>query len=145
MNLEKINEEFYEFSSDKDDIVEVDGLNPSFQNLIIFDDFLTEKDQSLIKDLFIRGRKKNCSVIYLTQSYYSTPKDIRLNCNYFIFYQISKRQEMVMILRDDCTDLTKDEFIKKYREATRNTFDFFMIELQGSKKTYRMNFDQILQ
>jgi hypothetical protein len=67
------------FSSSKDDIVNVDDLDKEYQNLIMFDDFVTEADQHLIIDLFIRSRKKNCSLIYLTQSYFSTPKDIQLN------------------------------------------------------------------
>jgi hypothetical protein len=52
------------FSSSKDDIVKVDDLDKEYQNLIIFDDFVTKKDQHLIEDLFIKGRKKNCSLIY---------------------------------------------------------------------------------
>jgi hypothetical protein len=52
------------FSSSKDDVVKVDDLDKEYQNLIIFDDFVTKKDQHLIEDLFIKGRKKNCSLIY---------------------------------------------------------------------------------
>jgi hypothetical protein len=74
--------EIAHFSSNKSDIVQVDNLDKEYQNLIIFDGFVTEKDEDLIIDLFIRGRKKNASVIYLTQSYFSTPKDIRLECSY---------------------------------------------------------------
>jgi GTPase SAR1 family protein len=51
------------FSSSKDDIVNVDELDKGYQNLIIFDDFVTEADQHLIIDLLIRSRKKNCSLI----------------------------------------------------------------------------------
>lgn len=144
-NNYNIDEDFYIFSSDKDDIIDVDDLDPNFQNLIIFDDFLTERDQSLIKDLFIRGRKKNCSVIYLTQSYYSTPKDIRLNCNYFIIYQISNKREIDMILQDNCPDLTKDQFIKKYNLAIKDKFNFFTIDLKDPDKKYRKNLDIILK
>jgi predicted ATPase len=70
------------FSSNKSDIVQVDDLDKEYQNLIIYDDFVTEKDEDLIIDFFIKGRKKNVSVIYLIQSYFSTPKDIRLQCGY---------------------------------------------------------------
>ena len=60
------------FSSSKDDIVNVDELDKECQNLVIFDDFVTEADQRLIQDLFIRGRKKNCSLIYLTQLFFNS-------------------------------------------------------------------------
>jgi hypothetical protein len=69
---------FAYFLSDKIHIIKVHQLDKQYQNLIIFDDFVTQKDQNLIIDLFIRGRKKNTSVIYLTQTYFSTLKDIRL-------------------------------------------------------------------
>jgi hypothetical protein len=83
---EKHNEpiEIAYFSSDKNDTIKVDDLDKEYQN----DDFVTEKDQNLIIDLFIRGRKKNASLIYLSQGYFSTPNDIILQCNYFVFFNI---------------------------------------------------------
>ena len=51
------------------------------QKLVIFDDYVCEKNQRQIINYFIQGRHKNCSVIYLSQSFYKTPRDIRLNCS----------------------------------------------------------------
>ena len=48
------------------------------QKLVIFHDYVCEKNQRQIIDNFIQGRHKNCSVIYLKQSFYKTPRDIRL-------------------------------------------------------------------
>ena len=45
------------------------------QKLVIFDDYVCEKNQRQIVDYFIQGRHKNCSVIYLSQSFYKTPRD----------------------------------------------------------------------
>ena len=53
------------------------------QKLVIFDDYVCEKNQREIVDYFIQGRHKNYSVIYLSQSFYKTPKDIRLNCSHY--------------------------------------------------------------
>ena len=53
------------------------------QKVVIFDDYLCEKNQRQLIDYFIQGRHKNCSVIYLSQSFYKTPKDIRLNCCHY--------------------------------------------------------------
>ena len=47
------------------------------KKLVIFDDYVRERDQRQLIDYFIQGRHKNCSVIYLSQSFYKTPKDIR--------------------------------------------------------------------
>ena len=132
------------FSSSKDDIVNVDDLDKEYQNLIIFDDFVTEADQHLIIDLFIRSRKKNCSVIYLTQSYFSTPKDIRLQCNYFIFYNISKERELLNIQKDHCLDVDKYTFKEYFIKATLKPYNFFLIDKKSKELRFRKNFDIVL-
>jgi hypothetical protein len=62
-------------------------------------DFVNEKYQDLIIDLFIRWRKKNASIIYLTLNYFSTPKDIRLQCNYLVFFNILNHRKVLEIQR----------------------------------------------
>ena len=56
------------------------------QKLVVFDDYVCEKNQRQIVDYFIQGRHKNCSVMYLSQSFYKTPRDIRLNCSHYCIY-----------------------------------------------------------
>ena len=70
-----------------DEIIPVQDLDSDSQKIVIFDDFVCDKNQKPLVDYFIRGRHKNCSVIYLSQSYYKTPKDIRLNCSHFSIYE----------------------------------------------------------
>ena len=67
------------------------------QKLIIFDDYVCEKNQRQIVDYFIQGRHKNCSVIYLSQSFYKTPRDIRLNCSHYCIYDFPSSRERNMI------------------------------------------------
>ena len=63
------------------------------QKLVIFDDYVCEKNQRQIVDYFVQGRHKNCSVIYLSQSFYKTPRDIRLNCSHYcIFFHLQERE-----------------------------------------------------
>lgn len=130
------------FSSNKDDIARVDDLNPDLQNLVVFDDFVTEKDQKIIEDLFIRGRKRNISLVYITQSYFSTPKDIRLQCNYFIFYNLFNKREMLQIQMDHAADLKKETFMQLYSYAVSKPHDFFLIDKKAKYLTmrYRKNF-----
>jgi hypothetical protein len=111
---------------------------------IIFDDFVTEADQHLIIDLFIRSRKKNCSLIYLTQSYFTTPKDIRLQCNYFVFYNISNERELTDIQRDHSLDIDKETFKAYFNEATSEPYSFFLIDKKSREMRFRRNFDDIL-
>jgi len=132
------------FSSRKDDIVNVDELDKEYQNLVIFDDFVTEADQHLIIDLFIRSRKKNCSLIYLTQSYFSTPKDIRLQCNYFVFYNISNERELSEIQRDHCLDIDKETFRKYFNIATSEPYNFFLVDKKSRELRFRKNLGHIM-
>ena len=78
---------FVEYSNTMNDVYEnIDNYNPNRKRkiLIVFDDMIADimtnkKFQSLIKELFIRCRKLNISVVFITQFYFSVPKDIRLN------------------------------------------------------------------
>ena len=60
-----------------DDMKPVNSLERDSQKIVTFDDFICNKNQKPLIDYFIQGRHKNCSVIYLSQSFYKTPKDIR--------------------------------------------------------------------
>ena len=73
-----------------DDIKPVNSLESDAQKIVIFDDFICVKNQKPLIDYFIQGRHKNCSVIYLSQSFYKTPKDIRLNWLFMISLALMK-------------------------------------------------------
>ena len=74
-----------------------DMQNTDLQRVIIFDDFVCEKNQKPLIGYFIQGRHKNCSVIYLSQSYYATPKPIRLNCPHLALYDFPSNRERNLI------------------------------------------------
>ena len=83
------------------EIKPVSEMNNVNQKLVIFDDFVCEKNQAPLIDYFIRGRHENCSVIYLSQSYYKTPKDIRLNCSHFCIYEFPSANEKSLLCREN--------------------------------------------
>lgn len=120
------------FSPLSNDIVHIDSLDKEQQNLIIFDDFVTEKSQENIVDLFIRGRKKNASVIYLTQSYYKTPKDIRLQCNYFALFKIKNKREIIEIEKELGGSTNRQSFFKYLHEYTSEPHGFLFIDQKTS-------------
>ena len=78
---------FIECSNAMDDVHQnIDDYNPSRKrkNLIVFDDLIPDlmsnkKFQAIIKELFIRCRKLNISLVLITPSYFRVPKDVRLN------------------------------------------------------------------
>ena len=75
--------------------------NPTTEKkiLIVFDDMIADimtnrRFQAIIKELFIRCRKLNISLVFITQSYFSVPKDVRLNSTHYLITKINNRKEL---------------------------------------------------
>ena len=116
-----------------DDIVPVENLmDNTAQKIVIFDDFVCDKNQKPLIDYFIRGRHKNCSIIYLSQSFYGTPKDIRLNCSHFCTYVFPSSNERNLISRELGVD--KEQYIN----ATNKPYSFLYVD--KPKKLIKRNF-----
>ena len=116
-----------------DDIVPVENwMDNTAQKIVIFDDFVCDKNQKPLIDYFIRGRHKNCSVIYLSQSFYGTPKDIRLNCSHFCIYEFPSSNERNLISRE--LGVNKEQYIN----ATNKPYSFLYVD--KPKKLIKRNF-----
>jgi len=118
------------------DIKPIEDYNPQFQNLIIFDDFLTDKKANhLINDYFIRSRHRNCSVIYLSQLYYKANDDslseIRKNCNYFALFK-GLKSSLPSMYGELGGMLDKDTFYDMYSECTKKDYGFMVVDLKTS-------------
>ena len=93
---------FTEHSSSMDDILEnIEDYNKKRKRkiLIAFDDMIShvmsdKKAQQVLKDFFIRCRKLNTSLCFLTQFYFSVPKDVRLNCTHYIIFKLNNKREL---------------------------------------------------
>ena len=97
------------------------------KNLIVFDDMIAEvkanqKLQAIIEELFIRCRKLNIPLAFITQSYFSVPKDVRLNLTHLIL-KINNRKELKNIATDHSADIDCNEFKKTFRECTKEPFN----------------------
>ena len=92
---------FIEYFSSMDDILDnIEDYNKKRKRkiLIVFDDMISQvmsdkKVQQILKELFIRCRKLNISLCFLTQSYFSVPKDVRLNCTHYIIFTLNNKRE----------------------------------------------------
>ena len=115
-----------------DEIKPVDSLDSDSQKIVIFDDFICDKNQKPLIDYFIQGRHKNCSTIYLSQSFYKTPKDIRLNCSHYVIYEFPSNNERNLISRE--LNVTKDQ----YERATKKPYSFMYVD--KPKKMVKRNF-----
>ena len=82
---------FIEYSNDMQDVYKnIEDCNPGKESkrLIVFDDMIADminnkKLNSIVTEFFIRGRKLNISIVFITQSYFKVPKNVRLNSTHF--------------------------------------------------------------
>ena len=75
-----------------DEILPLEELPIDNQKIVVFDDLVCESNQNSIINYFINGRHRKCSVIYLTQTYYKVPKNIRDNCSHFCVFNFIPRE-----------------------------------------------------
>ena len=101
--------------------------------LIVFDDMIADimtnkKFQAIIKELFIRCRKLNISLVFITQSYFSVTKDVRLNSSHYLIMKINNRKELQNIVIDHSADIDYKDFVKTYRKCTKEPYNFLTID-----------------
>ena len=91
-------------------------------------DIMTNKRfQSIIKELFIRCRKLNISLIFITQSYFSVPKDVRLNSTHYLIMKINNKRELQNIAINHSADIDYEDFIKIYGECINEPSNFLIL------------------
>ena len=103
------------------------------KKIIAFDDMVADiitnkKFQAIIKELFIRCRKLNISLVFVIQSYFSLPKDVRLNPTNYLIMKISNKRELQNIAFNHSANIDYKDFIRIYRECTRKPFNFLTID-----------------
>ena len=86
------------------------------------------KFQAIIKELFIRCRKVNISLVFITQSHFSVPKDVRLNSTHYLIIKIKNNKELQNIAINHSADINHKDFAKIYRECTKNRILFLTID-----------------
>ena len=74
--------------------------------------------------MFIRCRKLNISLVFITQSYFSVPKDVRLNTAHYFIMKINNRIEFKNIATDYSADIDYNDFKKIYRKCTKEPHNF---------------------
>ena len=77
-------------------------------------------------ELFIRGRKLNISLVFITQSYFKVPKDVRLNTTHFFIAKIPNKRELQQIAINHSSDISTKDFTNIYRECTAEPYSFFV-------------------
>ena len=121
---------FIECSNTMNDLYEnIDNyiLKIKIKILIVFNDtiadiMINKKFQSIIKELFIRCRKQNISLVFITQSYFSVPKDVTSNSTHYLIIKINNKRELKNIATNHSADIDYKDFVEIYRECTKEPY-----------------------
>ena len=123
-----------EYSNDMHDVYKnIEDYNPGKNRnvLIVFDDMIADminnkKLDLIVTELFIRGRKLNISIVFITQSYFKVPKDVRLNSTHFFIMKIPNKRELQQIALNHSSDIDFKDFMKIYKKYTKEPYSFLV-------------------
>ena len=97
----------------------------------------TEKNLKCVIDIFVRGRKQYASIIFISQSYFGVPTEVRTNCDYFIFTRGLRGNELIQIAKDQSSSVSKDKFKELYSRATQEGYNFLLVDSQTTNPAMR--------
>ena len=125
-----------EFSNDMHNVYKnIDNydLNKENKILIVFDDVIADminnkKLNSIVTELFIRLRKLNISLVFISQSYFKVPKEVRNNSTYFFIMKIPNKRELQPIAINHSSDINTRDYIDIYRKCTDKPDSFLIID-----------------
>jgi hypothetical protein len=144
---DKLKDNGVEIVEGLDNLPDVDSFDKTVQSLVVLDDLVLEKNQKQIEEFYIRARKRGCSLLYISQSYFLTPKTIRNNLTHIFIKQVSSLKNLTRIMNEYALGIDKKVFRDMYDLATHNKPDFLLVDLEASnpKMKFRKNFDQVLE
>lgn len=128
--------------TDDPNIIEDPTKLKKMKNLIIFDDLITMKDQTIPQMMFTRGRHNNCACIYLSQNFHSVDKLIRRNANFFILFEQNDRS-LTELLKDISVG-NRTEF-KKFTKNIWSKNDYGYVCINLDKKSHGRYFTDLIQ
>ena len=105
----------------------IEDYNPrkSRKVLIVFDDMIADminnkKSNPIMTELFIRGRKLNIFIIFITQSYFKVPKDVRLKSTHFFIMKSVDKRELQQTALNHSLHIDFKNFMKIYKKTLKN-------------------------
>ena len=133
---------FIEYSNDMNDVLDdINNYNKNIDKkvLIFFDDMIadimrSEKFKAIVKELFIGCRKLNICIVFITQSYFRTPKDARLNITHYILVEIGNKKELKSIAEENSGHLAFKVFLKIYNYCTKEPYSFMLVDIRPTAR-----------
>ena len=125
---------FMEYSNDMQDVYKnIEDYNPIKKRkiLIVFNDMIADmidnnKLNPVVTELFIRCRKLNISIFFITQSYFKVPKDVRLNSTHFFIMKIPNKRELQQIALNHSSDIDFKDFMNIDKKCTAEPYSFLV-------------------
>ena len=125
---------FMEYSNDMQNVYKnVEDYNPIKKRkiLIVFDDMIADminnnKLNPIVTELFIRGRKLNISIVFITQSYFKVSKDVRLSSTHFFIMKIPNKRELQQIALNHSSDIDFKDFMNVHKKCTAEPYSFLV-------------------
>ena len=101
--------------------------------LIVFDDIIADmlsnkKLNPIETGLFIRKKKSNIFLIFITQSYSTVPKNIRLNSTHYLVMKIPNKKSFQQIAFNHSSDIDFQDFMNLYKKRTTKPYSFLVID-----------------
>ena len=111
----------------------MEDYNPTKERrvLIVFDDMIADMESNKklspkVTELFLRGRKLNISLVFISQSYFKERKTIKLNVIHYFIMEIPNKRELQQIVSNHSSDIDFKDFMKLYKEYNKETFSFLV-------------------
>jgi hypothetical protein len=124
---------------------QLDKFDKDFNHLVVWDDLVLSKDLTMVEQYYIRARKLNVSVIFISQSYFKIPKVIRNNCSYMVLLKLSGQREVNIILSEFGLGITKEELVSIYEYATAEKLQPLVIDMEASpSERFRKGISEII-
>ena len=125
---------FIEYFNDMNDVyknINMYHLDKENKILIVFDDMIADminnkELNSVVTELFTRGRKLSISIVFITQSYFKVPKDVRLNTTHIFMMKIPNKRELQQIAINHSSGINTKDFINIYKKCTDKAYSFLV-------------------
>ena len=109
--------------------IEEYNVDKEHKILIIFYDMIADminnkKLNSIVTELFVRGRKLNISLVFITRSYFKVSKDDRLNSTHFFIMKTPNKRELQQITLNHLSDIEFKDFIRIFKKCTAKQYFF---------------------
>ena len=103
------------------------------QNIVVLDDMIVDmfskkKLNPIVTKLFIRGRKRNISFVFISQSYFPVPKNIRLHSIHYFVMKIPNKRELQQIAFNHSLNIDFQDFINHYETCTAKPYCFLVTD-----------------